>query len=145
MTLKVLWLWGHLFLVRGGEAFGAFGPSGAFGAFGAFGPSGASGTFGAFAVCASFWEIIGNHFLRVILVNYSFCRSSLFAKSFLCGLRFSACALVPYLPCALSCAPCLSCFAYLACIVYVPCTTSLPHALFFTPYPSLHFGIIDNQ
>lgn len=119
------------------------------GAFGAFGPSGASGTFGAFAVCGHHFgkslEIIGNHFLRVILVNYSFCRSSLFAKSFLCGLRFSACALVPYLPCALSCAPCLSCFAYLACIVYVPCTTSLPHGLFFTPYPSLHFGVIDNQ
>lgn len=134
MTLKVLWLWGHLFLVRGGEAFGAFGPSGA------------SGTFGAFAVCGHhFGKSLEIIFCGLFLVNYSFCRSSLFAKSFLCGLRFSACALVPYLPCALSCAPCLSCFAYLACIVYVPCTTSLPHALFFTPYPSLHFGVIDNQ
>ena len=133
MTLKVLWLWGHLFLVRGGKHLGHLGHLEHLGHLGHLRFAGI---------------ILGNHwksFLRVILVNYSFCRSSLFAKSFLCGLRFSACALVPYLPCALSCAPCLSCFAYLACIVYVPCTTSLPHALFFTPYPSLHFGVIDNQ
>lgn len=133
MTLKVLWLWGHLFLVRGGSIWGIWAIWSIWDIWGICG------------LRASFWEIIGNHFLRVILVNYSFCRSSLFAKSFLCGLRFSACALVPYLPCALSCAPCLSCFAYLACIVYVPCITSLPHALFFTPYPSLRFGVIDNQ
>lgn len=85
----------------------------------------------------------GKSFLRIVPVEevISLRSSAVFGLRFSAyGLQFAACALVPYLPCALSCAPCLSCFAYLACIVYVPCTTSLPHDLFFTPYPSLCFG-----
>lgn len=73
MTLKVLWLWGHFFCA-GGSIWGIWGIWSIWSIWGICG------------LRASFWEII---FLRIILVNYSFCRSSLFAKSFLCGhLRF---------------------------------------------------------
>ena len=49
MTLKVLWLWGHLFLVRGGSIWGIWAIWSIWDIWGICG------------LRASFWEIIGNH------------------------------------------------------------------------------------
>lgn len=118
--------------------------------------SGAFGVSGTFAVCGHHFG--KSFFLRIILVNYSFCRSSLFAKSFLCGhLRFlvySFRLMVYSLQLVPLCRICrVLCHVPHACHVLPNWRVLFAYRIlpvcsmtcFSPPYPSLRFGIIDNQ